>query len=143
MWHTLHFAVTTTWTICCKACHEPLFTGLTVFYVRKIIFVPVVIGFNFSYLLHVLMGFYVQKINTASNIFTFWAGVYFDVMLLRTNLDSYFFNFLQSISVDTLIIEIIIDVFFLWQKCEGDISIVDVRCVPSDFHARFKALERT
>ncbi|KAG6531240.1 tRNA pseudouridine synthase A-like [Zingiber officinale] len=29
------------------------------------------------------------------------------------------------------------------QKCEGDISIVDVRCVPSDFHARFKALERT
>ncbi|XP_074568354.1 uncharacterized protein LOC141824908 [Curcuma longa] len=29
------------------------------------------------------------------------------------------------------------------QKCEGDISIVDVQCVPSDFHARFKALERT
>ncbi|WOL14266.1 hypothetical protein Cni_G23046 [Canna indica] len=29
------------------------------------------------------------------------------------------------------------------QRCEGDISVVDVRCVPADFHARFKALERT
>ncbi|XP_028792312.1 uncharacterized protein LOC114748126 isoform X2 [Neltuma alba] len=26
---------------------------------------------------------------------------------------------------------------------EGDISVVDVRCVPSDFHARYKAQERT
>ncbi|CAL9778371.1 unnamed protein product [Musa acuminata subsp. burmannicoides] len=29
------------------------------------------------------------------------------------------------------------------QKCEGDITVIDVRCVPADFHARFKALERT
>ncbi|XP_054803802.1 uncharacterized protein LOC129306988 isoform X2 [Prosopis cineraria] len=29
------------------------------------------------------------------------------------------------------------------QKNEGDISIIDVRCVPSDFHARYKAQERT
>ncbi|KAK8625385.1 hypothetical protein V6N13_090258 [Hibiscus sabdariffa] len=26
---------------------------------------------------------------------------------------------------------------------EGDISVIDVRCVPNDFHARFKAQERT
>ncbi|KAF5184171.1 tRNA pseudouridine synthase A [Thalictrum thalictroides] len=29
------------------------------------------------------------------------------------------------------------------QKNEGDITLIDVRCVPSDFHARFKAQERT
>ncbi|PIA57763.1 hypothetical protein AQUCO_00600470v1 [Aquilegia coerulea] len=29
------------------------------------------------------------------------------------------------------------------QKNEGDITVIDVRCVPSDFHARFKAQERT
>ncbi|MQM06546.1 hypothetical protein Taro_039370 [Colocasia esculenta] len=29
------------------------------------------------------------------------------------------------------------------QKNEGDITVVDVRCVPADFHARFKARERT
>ncbi|KAL5725872.1 tRNA pseudouridine(38-40) synthase [Ranunculus cassubicifolius] len=29
------------------------------------------------------------------------------------------------------------------QKNEGDITVIDVRCVPSDFHARFRALERT
>lgn len=29
------------------------------------------------------------------------------------------------------------------QKSEGDIMITDVRCVPSDFHARFRAQERT
>ncbi|MBA0581214.1 uncharacterized protein LOC105786103 isoform X1 [Gossypium raimondii] len=29
------------------------------------------------------------------------------------------------------------------QKNEGDISVIDVRCVPNDFHARFKAQERT
>ncbi|XP_042020291.1 tRNA pseudouridine synthase A-like [Salvia splendens] len=29
------------------------------------------------------------------------------------------------------------------QKSEGDIMVVDVKCVPSDFHARYKALERT
>ncbi|EEF35948.1 pseudouridylate synthase, putative [Ricinus communis] len=29
------------------------------------------------------------------------------------------------------------------QKNEGDIMVTDVRCVPSDFHARFKAQERT
>lgn len=29
------------------------------------------------------------------------------------------------------------------QKNEGDIMVIDVRCVPADFHARFKALERT
>ncbi|KAJ0969780.1 hypothetical protein J5N97_022657 [Dioscorea zingiberensis] len=29
------------------------------------------------------------------------------------------------------------------QKNEGDIMVIDVRCVPSDFHARFKAVERT
>ncbi|KAK4271081.1 hypothetical protein QN277_019823 [Acacia crassicarpa] len=29
------------------------------------------------------------------------------------------------------------------QKNEGDISVIDVRCVPSDFHARHKAQERT
>ncbi|XP_050209841.1 uncharacterized protein LOC126660403 isoform X2 [Mercurialis annua] len=29
------------------------------------------------------------------------------------------------------------------QKNEGDITLTDVRCVPSDFHARFKAKERT
>ncbi|GAV90209.1 PseudoU_synth_1 domain-containing protein [Cephalotus follicularis] len=29
------------------------------------------------------------------------------------------------------------------QKNEGDISVIDVRCVPSDFHARYKARERT
>ncbi|KAJ4795299.1 tRNA pseudouridine synthase [Rhynchospora pubera] len=29
------------------------------------------------------------------------------------------------------------------QKNEGDIMVTDVRCVPPDFHARFKALERT
>ncbi|KAJ8767916.1 hypothetical protein K2173_020856 [Erythroxylum novogranatense] len=28
------------------------------------------------------------------------------------------------------------------QKNEGDIMVVDVRCVPTDFHARFKAQER-
>ncbi|KAG6396374.1 hypothetical protein SASPL_142522 [Salvia splendens] len=35
-----------------------------------------------------------------------------------------------------------LDVFLL-QKSEGDIMVVDVKCVPSDFHARYKALERT
>lgn len=34
-------------------------------------------------------------------------------------------------------------VFFEWQKNEGDISVVDVRSVPADFHSRFKARERT
>ncbi|KAK7412014.1 hypothetical protein VNO78_03460 [Psophocarpus tetragonolobus] len=29
------------------------------------------------------------------------------------------------------------------QKHDGDLMVIDVRCVPSDFHARFKALERT
>ncbi|KAG6710469.1 hypothetical protein I3843_05G004500 [Carya illinoinensis] len=29
------------------------------------------------------------------------------------------------------------------QKNEGDIMVIDVRCVPADFHARFKAQERT
>ncbi|CAK9165408.1 unnamed protein product [Ilex paraguariensis] len=29
------------------------------------------------------------------------------------------------------------------QKNEGDIMIIDVRCVPADFHARYKAQERT
>ncbi|CAA6660161.1 unnamed protein product [Spirodela intermedia] len=29
------------------------------------------------------------------------------------------------------------------RKNEGDITVVDVRCIPSDFHARFKAQERT
>lgn len=29
------------------------------------------------------------------------------------------------------------------QKNEGDIMVTDVRCVPPDFHARYKALERT
>ncbi|KAF3321698.1 tRNA pseudouridine synthase-like 1 isoform X2 [Carex littledalei] len=29
------------------------------------------------------------------------------------------------------------------QKNEGDIMVTDVRCVPPDFHARFKALKRT
>ncbi|XP_058090176.1 uncharacterized protein LOC131236768 isoform X2 [Magnolia sinica] len=29
------------------------------------------------------------------------------------------------------------------QKNEGDIMVIDVRCVPPDFHARFKAQERT
>ncbi|KAF7803587.1 tRNA pseudouridine synthase A [Senna tora] len=29
------------------------------------------------------------------------------------------------------------------QKHEGDITVIDVRCVPSDFHARYKAQERT
>ncbi|KAF8016048.1 hypothetical protein BT93_H1567 [Corymbia citriodora subsp. variegata] len=29
------------------------------------------------------------------------------------------------------------------QKSEGDISIIDVRCVPADFHARYRARERT
>ncbi|XP_047321875.1 tRNA pseudouridine synthase A [Impatiens glandulifera] len=29
------------------------------------------------------------------------------------------------------------------QKKEGDISVIDVRCVPPDFHARYKAQERT
>ncbi|XP_052193173.1 uncharacterized protein LOC127801803 [Diospyros lotus] len=29
------------------------------------------------------------------------------------------------------------------QKNEGDITVIDVRCVPPDFHARFKAQERT
>ncbi|XVF45914.1 hypothetical protein PTKIN_Ptkin02bG0246500 [Pterospermum kingtungense] len=29
------------------------------------------------------------------------------------------------------------------QKNEGDISVIDVRCVPNDFHARYKAQERT
>ncbi|XP_055816340.1 uncharacterized protein LOC129885894 isoform X2 [Solanum dulcamara] len=29
------------------------------------------------------------------------------------------------------------------QKNEGDIMVVDVRCVPADFHARYKAQERT
>lgn len=33
--------------------------------------------------------------------------------------------------------------FFLWQKNEGDVTVIDVRCVPADFHARFKAKERT
>ncbi|KAK6254142.1 hypothetical protein QUC31_015862 [Theobroma cacao] len=29
------------------------------------------------------------------------------------------------------------------QKSEGDITVIDVRCVPNDFHARYKAQERT
>ncbi|OVA04291.1 Pseudouridine synthase I [Macleaya cordata] len=29
------------------------------------------------------------------------------------------------------------------QKGEGDITVVDVRCVPADFHARYRAQERT
>ncbi|KAI4296187.1 hypothetical protein L6164_036165 [Bauhinia variegata] len=29
------------------------------------------------------------------------------------------------------------------QKSEGDIMVTDVRCVPSDFHARYKAQDRT
>ncbi|KAF6139359.1 hypothetical protein GIB67_026201 [Kingdonia uniflora] len=29
------------------------------------------------------------------------------------------------------------------QKDEGDITVIDVRCIPSDFHARYKARERT
>ncbi|XP_043719645.1 tRNA pseudouridine synthase A [Telopea speciosissima] len=29
------------------------------------------------------------------------------------------------------------------QKSEGDLLVIDVRCVPADFHARYKALERT
>ncbi|GMY13753.1 tRNA pseudouridine synthase A-like isoform X1 [Fagus crenata] len=29
------------------------------------------------------------------------------------------------------------------QKNEGDVMVIDVRCVPADFHARFKAKERT
>lgn len=29
------------------------------------------------------------------------------------------------------------------QKNEGDITVIDVRCVPADFHARYKAQERT
>ncbi|XP_073012825.1 uncharacterized protein [Typha latifolia] len=29
------------------------------------------------------------------------------------------------------------------QKNEGDIMVTDVQCVPADFHARFRALERT
>ncbi|XAR49348.1 tRNA pseudouridine(38-40) synthase [Bertholletia excelsa] len=29
------------------------------------------------------------------------------------------------------------------QKNEGDITVIDVRCVPPDFHARYKAQERT
>ncbi|OMO75139.1 Pseudouridine synthase I, TruA [Corchorus capsularis] len=29
------------------------------------------------------------------------------------------------------------------QKNDGDISVIDVRCVPNDFHARYKAQERT
>ncbi|XP_075648234.1 uncharacterized protein LOC142619040 isoform X1 [Castanea sativa] len=29
------------------------------------------------------------------------------------------------------------------QKNEGDVTVIDVRCVPADFHARFKAKERT
>ncbi|XP_049389039.1 uncharacterized protein LOC125853401 [Solanum stenotomum] len=29
------------------------------------------------------------------------------------------------------------------QKNEGDIMVIDVRCVPADFHARYKAQERT
>lgn len=29
------------------------------------------------------------------------------------------------------------------QKNEGDIMVVDVRCIPADFHARYKAQERT
>ncbi|XP_059445582.1 uncharacterized protein LOC132177331 [Corylus avellana] len=29
------------------------------------------------------------------------------------------------------------------QKNEGDIMVIDVQCVPADFHARYKALERT
>ncbi|KAF5448124.1 hypothetical protein F2P56_028686 [Juglans regia] len=29
------------------------------------------------------------------------------------------------------------------QKNEGDIMVIDVQCVPADFHARFKAQERT
>lgn len=29
------------------------------------------------------------------------------------------------------------------QKNEGDVMVIDVRCVPPDFHARYKARERT
>ncbi|XP_078434961.1 pseudouridine synthase family protein isoform X1 [Wolffia australiana] len=29
------------------------------------------------------------------------------------------------------------------RKNEGDVEVVDVRCVPADFHSRFRALERT
>ncbi|CAI9101558.1 OLC1v1038911C1 [Oldenlandia corymbosa var. corymbosa] len=29
------------------------------------------------------------------------------------------------------------------QKNEGDVMVIDVRCVPSDFHSRYKAKERT
>ncbi|PNX66590.1 tRNA pseudouridine synthase A-like protein, partial [Trifolium pratense] len=29
------------------------------------------------------------------------------------------------------------------QKQHGDLMVIDVRCVPSDFHARYKAQERT
>ncbi|XVE48563.1 hypothetical protein DITRI_Ditri01bG0011500 [Diplodiscus trichospermus] len=29
------------------------------------------------------------------------------------------------------------------QKNEGDVMVIDVRCVPNDFHARYKAQERT
>lgn len=29
------------------------------------------------------------------------------------------------------------------QKNEGDVTVIDVRCVPNDFHARFQAQERT
>ena len=29
------------------------------------------------------------------------------------------------------------------QKNEGDIMVTEVRCVAPDFHARYKALERT
>ncbi|XP_030539225.1 tRNA pseudouridine synthase A isoform X1 [Rhodamnia argentea] len=29
------------------------------------------------------------------------------------------------------------------QKSEGDISVIDVQCVPADFHARYRACERT
>lgn len=33
--------------------------------------------------------------------------------------------------------------FGLLQKNEGDIMVLDVRSVPSDFHARYRAQERT
>lgn len=48
-----------------------------------------------------------------------------------------FYNYI-AFKVFTLIL-----ICSLRQKNEGDIMITDVRCVAADFHARYKAQERT
>lgn len=51
-------------------------------------------------------------------------------------------SFISSSYILVYISNILKSCYIIWQK-EGDVTVVDIRNVPSDFHARYKAQERT